>query len=43
MKHVAVFTTGILPIASLASAQELSKEAKIERILELTNGQETMN
>jgi hypothetical protein len=38
MKHVALFTSGILLATSLASAQELSKEAKIERLLELTNG-----
>ena len=43
MKHVALFTAGILLATSLASAQELSKEAKIERLLELTNGQATMN
>jgi len=43
MKHVALFTAGILLTTSLASAQGLSKEAKIERLLELTNGQATMN
>jgi uncharacterized protein len=43
MKHVALFTAGILLATSLASGQGLSKEAKIERLLELTNGQATMN
>ena len=43
MKHFALFTAGILLGTSLASAQGLSKEAKIERLLELTNGQATMN
>jgi hypothetical protein len=43
MKHVALFTAGILLTTSLASAQGLSKEANIERLLELTNGQATMN
>jgi hypothetical protein len=43
MKHVARFTAGILLAASLASAQGLSKEAKIERLLELANGEATMN
>jgi uncharacterized protein len=43
MKHVALFTAGILLATSLASAQGLSKEAKIERLLDVTNGQATMN
>jgi uncharacterized protein len=43
MKHLAVFTTCLLLAISLASAQRLSKEAKIERLLELTNGQATLN
>ena len=43
MKHVALLTAGILLGTSLARAQGLSKEAKIERLLELTNGQATTN
>ena len=43
MKHVALLTVGILLATSLASAQGLSKEAKVERLLEVTNGQATMN
>jgi hypothetical protein len=43
MKHVFPLTAGILLTTSLASAQGLSKEAKIESLLELTNGQATMN
>jgi uncharacterized protein len=43
MKHVSLFTAGILLATSLASAQGLSKEAKIERLLDITNGQATMN
>jgi uncharacterized protein len=43
MKPLAVFTASLLLVISLASAQGLSKEAKIERLLELTNGQATMN
>jgi hypothetical protein len=39
MKREAVFTAGVLLVAFLASAQGLSKEAKIERILALTYGQ----
>ena len=43
MKNVALLTAGILLATSLASAQALSKEAKIERLLAVTNGQATMN
>src|SRR5262249_30712907 len=43
MKLVFLFTAGILLATSLASAQGLNKEAKIERLLELTNRQVTMN
>jgi hypothetical protein len=43
MKHVALFTAGILLATSLASAQGSSKEAKIERLLELANSQATLN
>lgn len=43
MKRVAVFTTSILLSTFLANAQELSKEAKIERLLTLMNGEAALN
>jgi uncharacterized protein len=43
LKRVAVLISTLMMATSLASAQELSKEAKIERLLALTNSQATMN
>jgi len=43
MKRFAVCTLGLIVALSLASAQDLSKSAKIERILAATNAQATMN
>ena len=42
-KRVALLTSTLMMATSLACAQELSKEAKIERLLALTNSQATMN
>jgi hypothetical protein len=43
MKRVALLTSGLVLVASLAAAQELSKAAKIERLLALTNADATVN
>jgi hypothetical protein len=40
MKRIALLTSGLILLASLAVAQESSK-AKIERLLALTNADET--
>ena len=42
-KRVALFTSGLMLAASWAGAQDSSKEAKIERLLALTNAEATVN
>jgi len=43
MKRVASLISGLVLLASLAAAQELTKAAKIERLLALTSADATIN
>lgn len=43
MKRVALLTSGLVLLASVAAAQELSKVTKIERLLAITNVDATIN